>query len=180
MKKTLIPLLFLISFSSCSKYYKAVTASQPADAKNMSDLKMQNKYFILRNGSEAFSIANISISADQKYLNGNLEPLSSDHMLYFNKIEKGKMTYRKAHNAADDQSAVLNEVHIYIAPENSIAAGTLVLPLDKINKTEIIEVDAIKTKRSKTSGLIIGISTGVVGFVGVLYIVAAAVTSSIF
>ena len=75
---------------------------------------------------------------------------------------------------------MLNEVHIYIAPENSIAAGTLVLPLDKINKTEIIEVDAIKTKRSKTSGLIIGISTGVVGLVGVLYIVAAAaVTSSI-
>ena len=75
---------------------------------------------------------------------------------------------------------MLNEVHIYIAPENSIAAGNLVLPLDKINKTEIIEVDAIKTKRSKTSGLIIAISAGVVGLVGILYIVAAAVTSSIF
>ena len=146
----------------------------------MSDLKMQNKYFILHNGSEAFAIANISISADQKYLNGNLEPLSSDHMLYFNKTEKGKMTYRKAHKAADDQSSMLNEVHIYITPENSIAAGNLVLPLDKINKTEIIEVDAIKTKRSKTSGLIIAISAGVVGLVGILYIVAAAVTSSIF
>jgi len=50
MKKLLIAIIVLGSFSSCSNYYKAVLAPQPANADSIADLKMKEKYFILRNG----------------------------------------------------------------------------------------------------------------------------------
>ncbi len=68
MKKLLIAIIVIGSFASCSNYYKVLLAPQPANAISITDLKKNNRYFILRNGNEAFAMNNVSISTDQKNL----------------------------------------------------------------------------------------------------------------
>jgi hypothetical protein len=165
MKKLFFPLLALIVFSSCSNYYKAITTSEPANAANIADLKAKNRYFILRDGSQAFSMANISFSDDRKTLQCDLAILPSEHKLHLTNGRDGKMKYRKPTNTEEDETAVLNEVHIYITPDEHIANGPYTLGLNKVLKTEVIEKDKIKTRKSHAVGIIIAIS-GVGVFVG--------------
>lgn len=173
MKKLLIPILILITFSSYSNYYKALLAPQPANADSIGNLKKANRYFILRNGSESFAMNNVSISTDQKYLQCNLETVPNEHRLYINNGTKGKMNYRKSDDPAADEMGVLNEVHIYITPESNILAGPYTLALQKVLKAEIIEKDKVKTKRNHTIGLVVGISSAVVVIAAVVAIIPA-------
>jgi hypothetical protein len=151
---------------------------QPAETGSMNDLKNKNKFFILRNGSESFAMTNISISTDQKTLECNLAVLPYEHRVYVNNSNRNKMKYAKSGNALEDGSMVLNEVHIYVSPDKNIATGPYTLALDKINKTEIIEPDVQKTRRSKTTGIIVGVSSAVVVVGGLLLAIAAASLSS--
>jgi hypothetical protein len=179
MKKLLIAIIVLGSFASCSNYYKAVLAPQPANADSITNLKMKEKYFILRNGSEAFAMKNISISADRKNLQCSLETLPHEHMVHLNKGEKSKMEYNKPGNTGDE-SAVLNEVHLYISPDSNIVAGPYILALDKVKKTEIIETDKIKTKRSHTIGTAVGVSSVVIVVVGIIAGIAYTIAAMHF
>lgn len=180
MKKILVPLLIIICFSSCSTYYKATTVPQPAETGSMNDLKNKNKFFILRNGSESFAMSNISISTDQKTLECNLAVLPYEHRVYVNNSNKNKMIYSKSGNDNEDGSMVLNEVHIYVAADKNITAGPYTLALDKVNKVEVIEPDLKKTRRSKTTGLIVGLSAGGAALVGIIYIAYISTLNSLF
>jgi len=180
MKNLLIAVIVLIAFSSCSNYYKAVLAPQTANADTITDLKMKEKYFILRNGSEAFAMKNISISTNRKNLQCNLETLPLEHKLHLTKGSKGKMEYSKPtkiSNNDEDESAVLNEVHVYIAPGDNTVIGPYSIALDKVQKIEVLEKD--KQKTSKSNALAIGISVGTVAILGGL-IVAIISVGNIF
>lgn len=174
MKKIIISILALTSISSCSNYYKAITGSQPENAAHISDLKTKNRYFILRNGTEALGMTNISFSDDRKNLLCTLETLTDEHRLHLINGRDGQMKYRKPASTEEDETAVLNEVHLYISPGSKIETGPYTLTLDKVQKTEIIEKDKIKTKKSYTMGTIIGISSAVVLIGGIAAIIIAS------
>ena len=80
-----------ILFSQCHNYYKAV----PAKTSSVDSLKAKSRYFVLRNGSTAFAMTNVTLSADKKSLTCNLENLPADHQLHLTKGLKGKMKYKK-------------------------------------------------------------------------------------
>ena len=175
MKKILILLLTLIGLSSCNNYYKAITAPEPANAASLSDFKDNKKYYILRNGSDAFVMKNISISSDRKNVQCTLEELPFDHKLYVTN-GGGKMKYKIKKYTDEDESVVLNEVHIYVTPSGKTGTGPYKLAMENIQKAEIIEKDKIKTKRSHVTGAIIGISGTVIFIVGIAAIALSSIT----
>ena len=176
MKKLLIPVMILIGFSSCSNYYKAITASEPTKATSFNDFQDTRKYFILRTGSEAFTMKNISISNDRKNVQCTLEELPIEHQLYVKNGTAGKMKYHTKNYEVEDETAVLNEVHIYITPGSKTETGAYTLAFENIQKAEIIEKDKVKTKKSFVMGTAIGVSSAVV-FVGAVVALIAASSS---
>ncbi len=172
MKNILILALLLTGFSSCSNYYRAITASEPTKAASYNDLQDNKKYYILRNGSEAFAMKNISISSDRKNLECTLESLPMEHQLYIRNGSNGKSKYRKAGYDQQDETVVLNEVHIYITPGVKTEPGKYSLAFENIQKAELIEKDKVKTQKSHVLGTILGVSGaliiagGLVGLVG--------------
>lgn len=180
MKKLLIPILIIIAFSSCSNYYKAITASEPTKAASFKNFQDTNKYYILHTGSEAFTMKNISISNDRKNVQCTLEELPIEHQLYVKNGTAGKMKYHTKNYEVEDETAVLHEVHIYIAPGSKTEKGSYTLALENIQKAEIIEKDKVKTKKSHTTGTIIGISGTVIGVLGIAAIILSTITISVF
>jgi hypothetical protein len=176
MKKILIPMLILISFSSCSNYYKAITAPQPVKAASFNDFQDNKKYYILRNGGEAFVMKNISISSDGKNVQCTLEELPFDHKLYVTNGTGGKMKYTTKNYSSEDETGVLNEVHIYVTPGSKTQTGAYTLALENIQKAEIIEKDKVKTRRSHTVGTVVAIAVPVLVVGGIIVI---AISSSL-
>lgn len=167
----LVLLVFQVLFSQCHNYYKAVSPNSASNAVAIDSLKLQNRYFILRNGSLSYSMTNIVVSEDKKSLTCNLEILAFNHQLHLVKGRKGKMRYKK--NEPQDQT-VLSEVHFYIPTDNSTAIGKYTLPLDKVEKIEVIEKDKGRT----TGSYIIGAVGYTLGAVAVVAIIAIATKSS--
>lgn len=162
MKKILIPVLILIGLSSCSNYYKAITATEPTNAASFNGFQDNLKYYILRNGNSAFVMKNISVSSDRKYLQCTLEELPFEHKLHVTTGTDSKMKYKTKSYTDDDETAVLNEVHIYLTPGSKTQTGAYTLALENIQKEEIIEKDKIKTQRSHALGLTLGITLPIV------------------
>ncbi len=96
-----------------------------------------------------------------------------EHRLHLANGRDGKMKYRKPTNTEEDETAVLNEVHIYIASEGNIVTGPYTLALDKVKKTEIIEKDKQKTKKNHALGTGITISASVLVAAGAIAIAVA-------
>lgn len=180
MKKILIPVLVLIAFSSCSNYYKAITAAEPTNAASYSNFTDSMKYFILHNGSESFSMKNISVSSDRKTIQCTLDVVPYEHKLYINAGPHSKRKYKTKSASDDDESGVLNEVHIYLPPGSKAETGPYTLPLEKIHRAEILEKDLVKTKKSHTAGTIIGVSITVIGIVVLGALIIAASTVPLF
>ena len=164
---------FLVGFvllsinTGCSNFYKATQTplgSTAERSKAVESLKQQNRYFVLRNGSQAYSMKNISLNADQKTLECMLDTLAYKHQLHLENGRRGKMQYIK-HNQVD--LTVLNEVHFYIQPDNAVGMGQHTLQLDKIQKIEVIEKD----KKRTTTSYVLG-AAGIT--VGSLVVVAGA------
>ena len=172
MKKIFLAAAVLFVFSSCSNYYKAITASTPPSAANIEDLSMKKKYFILRNGNGEFAMKDISLTADQSAIQCTLENLPDEHKLHLTKGERGKMIYRNA-TSQIDETVVLNEVHVYIFPDAGIVPGNYTIALNQVQKIEVIEKDKEKTKKSHLIGGI-GIPLGTILVVGGIAAVAAS------
>ena len=170
MKKILIPVLILMGLSSCSNYYKAITATEPTKAASFKDFADSSKYYILRNGNDAFVMKNNSMSSDRKNVQCTLAELPFDHKLHVNAGAGSKMKYKTKKYTDDDEAGVLNEVHIYLTPGNKTEMGTYTLALQNIQKAEIIEKDKAKTQRSHALGLTLGITIPIVivgGLIGI-------------
>jgi hypothetical protein len=112
--------------------------------------------FFLRNGKDAFSMKNITFSPDHKTLRCDLDTVSPRHSLHFSKGSKGKRRYKKS------RPDVLDEVHLYTASSATAIVGEAYnLPLDQVQKIEIIEKDKRRTTISHAlGGVAIGMGIG--------------------
>jgi hypothetical protein len=167
-------ILSTVTFFSCHTYYKVNSKSPKASAKSLDSLQKKDRFFILRNGDEAFYINSMKLSADQKTAQCVLEPLPYTHVTYVFDATKRKMKYEKIN---DKSSAVINEVHLYIHKENSITVGDYTLILDNVNKIEVLEHDRKRTTNSYVLGAI-GYTVG--AFLVAVIIIAATKSSCPF
>jgi hypothetical protein len=172
----LILVLVLIGLSSCSNYYKVLTASEPKNAAIYNDFGDSSKYYILRNMNDAFVMKNISFCKDRKNVQCTLEELPFNHKLHINHSAAGKMKYKTKSYTDEDETGVLNEIHIYLTPGSKTQSGAYTLAFENIQKTEIIEKDTIKTKRSHVTGTAIGVSGTVIGVLGIAALVLSSIT----
>ncbi|MEP7373696.1 MAG: hypothetical protein ABI675_09935 [Chitinophagaceae bacterium] len=167
----------LIVSGACHTYYKASPAKTGSTTEvggSVDSLQKENRYFILRSGSEAWYMKNIELRADQKSLTCVLDSVSYLHKLHFVLGRKRKMQYQK--NKLEDLG-VLNEVHLFIPTDNAAAMGSYTLSLEKVNKIEVIEKDK---KRTANSYVIGGIGYTLGAFVVVAIILAATKSSCPF
>jgi hypothetical protein len=178
MKKILIPVLILIGFTSCSNYYMVITATEPTKAAGYSDFKDTTKYYILRTGSEAFAMKNIAVSSDRKNVQCTLAELPLEHQLYIKNGTGGKMKYKINSDPYEDETGVLNEVHIYLAPGIKTETGPYTLNLENVQKGEIIEKDKIKTKKSHKTGTTIGVSVAAAGAAVIIIAIGISIFES--
>ncbi|MDP4264728.1 MAG: hypothetical protein Q8941_19530 [Bacteroidota bacterium] len=161
-----IVLLSLLLVTACHNYYKATqtpvgSASQKATV--MDSLKLQNRYFVLRSGENAYYMNNISLSADQSTLTATLDTLAAGHRLHLTNGRKGKMMYKKNR----PEAIVISEVHLYIPEDPSLKPGPYTLGLDKVQKIEVLEKDKAKTTSSYVIGAI-GYTLGSMVVVGII------------
>lgn len=174
MKKILFPVLILLGCASCSNYYQAITAPEPAKSATFNDFQDNRKYYILHNGSEAFAMKNISASSDRKNLQCTLETLPAEHQLYLKNGNDGKRKYKKSNNTDEDETGVLNEVHIYMTPGSKTDPGAYTLAMENVQKAEIIEKDKIKTRKSHAMGTAILVSASVIVVGGIIALALSA------
>ncbi len=176
MKKLMTAIIVLAAFSSCSNYYKAITTTNPATANSIEDLKMKHKYFILRDSTQAYAMSNISITADRKSIQCNLDSLPEEHIVHLTKGISGKMDYVKTKDAYGNEEDVLNEVHLFTTPNSHAAIGPFTMPLSNVQKTEIPEKDITRTRKSHTKGAIIAVGASVLAVGAILAIVGSNLT----
>ena len=170
----------LIAFSAilllyaCHNYYKASPVPMgilTERAATVDSLRLTERYFILRNGSESFYMKNAILNADQKTMDCILDTLPFYHQLHLVNGHNGKMKYQKGNNM---DLMVLNEVHFHIQPDNTAALGHYTLQLDKIQKIEVIEKD----KKRTTNSYVIGAIGFTIGAIALVTVIAAALKSS--
>ena len=171
LKNLICVFIIAIAFPGCFQHY--YKASEPAysnhaeKASVIDTLRKQGKYFILRNGSHAYHMKDISLSPDNKTMKTTLDTLPYDHMMYLTKDRNGIMKYIK-NNHSDIK--VLSEVHVYIAPDSGITTGNYVLPPDNIQKIELIEPNNART----TTSMLLGFGIVACIFIGLVAIVASS------
>ena len=162
----------ITALSCCHNFYKATKANTTAVAQtsaSISQLKQQNRFFILRSGTKAYYMKTLSLSDDQKTLSTTLDSLPPDHKLYLKYGRKGKMLYKK-----NTDEAVLTEVHLFISKDSTLQTGNYSLALDKVQKIEVVEKD----KQRTTGSYIIGAIGYTIGAIAVAAIIVAATKSS--
>ena len=162
----------ITALSCCHNFYKATKANTTAVAQtsaSISQLKQQNRFFILRSGTKAYYMKTLSLSDDQKTLSTTLDSLPPDHKLYLKYGRKGKMLYKK-----NTDEAVLTEVHLFISKDSTLQTGNYSLSLDKVQKIEVVEKD----KQRTTGSYIIGAIGYTIGAIAVAAIIVAATKSS--
>ena len=164
-----IGLLFTIA--ACHNFYKATPGRTGLYTAGTVD-SLRNRYFVLRNGGEAFYMKNIVVSSDRQSLTCLLDSLRPDHRLHLVNGRGGNMRYKKA-DVSDLQ--VLSEVHLFVAGVPSATVGeNFNLPLDKVQKIEVIEHDSKRT----TSSYVIGALGYTAGAFLLTAVIVAATKSS--
>jgi hypothetical protein len=144
-------LLFLVTaVVSCQRFYipvAAPAASSQAKGQVVQENKSQNKYFILRHGSGIYAMRNVQVDQQAQQLNFQVSSLPDAHTLYIS--PKRRYTYKRQRG----EEVVLSEVHLYTrGTENLDTTATISLPLDSINKIEVIEFDKARTTTSYILG----------------------------
>lgn len=153
MKQLLISILCCTTLSACLNFYKAVTVKPSPEQTLMhkiDSLKLQQRYFILRNGYDAYCIKNIQLSADKQTFTCRLDTLSDRHMLHLNNGLKGLQRYKKH----SEDEAVLNEVHLFIQPDSTVTVGSFAFAPRQVQKIEVIQKDKKRTTNSYVVGAV--------------------------
>lgn len=169
-------LLFVLLMMSqaCHNYYKTLSAKKTTPqetAQSIDSLHNQNRYFILRSGSTSWAVTKMTLSTDQKTISCVLDTISSDHRLHLTLGHKRKMQYKKQ---VKQDLSVLNEVHLFIPPDNTVQQGSYILSLDKVHKIEVIVHD----KKRTTDSYVVGAIGYSLGAAVVVAIIVAATKSS--
>ena len=167
-------ILACIFCTGCHTYYKAQTVTPTAGnhaEQKLDSLKLVKRYFILREGSHAYYMDQIQLSADHKIITCVLDTLAPEHKLHLERGMNHHLRYKK-HNP--DHLGVLNEVHLYIQPDSPLTLGPYSLQLDQVQKIEVLQKDPKRTANSYVLGTL-GFTAGVA--VLVTAIVAATYSS---
>ncbi|GAA4741589.1 hypothetical protein [Flavisolibacter ginsenosidimutans] len=169
----LLGLGLLFIAAACHNFYKATAGrTGPYASGTIDSLESRNRYFVLRTNSQAFYMKNMALSADRQSLSCTLDTLPPAHKLHLVNGRGGNMRYKK--NELDDLQ-VLNEVHLYATGVSNAAIGeNFSLPLDKVQKIEVIEKDQKRT----TNSYVIGAVGYTVGAFAVAVAIIAATKSS--
>lgn len=166
-------LCVLIIITGCHSFYMTKPGRTGTYISGTIDsLTLQNRQFILRNSGQAYYIKNMVLSSDRKILSCVLDTLPPEHKLHLVNGRRGKMQYRKNDF---NELAVLSEVHLYTSGISTITPGeNYSLPLDKVQKIEVIEKD----KKRTTNSYVIGAIGYTLGAAAVALIIIAATKSS--
>ncbi|HLK27843.1 MAG TPA: hypothetical protein VKT28_04635 [Puia sp.] len=169
---TSIPLFCMLT--GCAHYYKIGQDTKETVIPAMNTPKYEHRYFILRNGGNAYYMNNILLSDDKKTITCKIDTLSDAHLLHLRNGRGGHERYK----ASKSEAAVLNEVHLYIATDTSVRLGNnYSFGIDKIEKIEVIEKNKGKTTASYVLG---GVAITASIFAIVVVIIAATKSSCPF
>jgi hypothetical protein len=171
-KKTGISLFVFVVFclcSGCSHFYMASSRPYANDLQKaaiIDSLSQVGKYFILRSGTNAFVLEHLTFIPDSNTLQARADFLPAYHRMYLTKDRDHRMRYIKKN---PNDLKVLTEVHLYLNPATRITAGDVVIPLQDIQKIDVIK----KNKAKTTTSYIVGSVIGVIGIVGTIAIISA-------
>lgn len=155
--------LLLLLFTACHNYYKARTLrTGESAASSLDSLKTYNRFFVLRSGGQAYFMNNLRVSENRKTLTATLDTLPANHRLHVVYERSGNKRYKPGD---PNEQPVLSEVHLYAPSVASAMGQEVTLPLDAVQKIEVIEHD---NKRTTNSYMI-----GAIGAVTGAFIVAA-------
>jgi hypothetical protein len=154
---SLIILIVIISLIQSCYYFKVAKSTEPP-AQSLLRLQESGKYIILHHDTIAWQLLNIS--ADEDSIRGILSSLS-DHNKFLAVKPDSPNRYKK--RASNDESQVLNEVHIYATNLVESGAKNVSFPVNGIEKIEIYDPAVGATVASWVfSGLAIAIPVIVV------------------
>lgn len=168
----IIACMLFIMPTGCFRHYYRVAQPVEASKQTIDSLQKQSRYFILRSGDYAWHMNNISVSDDQKTIQCELLDLPFSHQLH---LKKGEHHQNLQYKPKEPTRAVLDEVHFYIAPEPTAKDGAFTLPVDKIQRIEILEKDGGRTVASYLLG-----TAGILGTIATGAFVIAVLTSCPF
>lgn len=164
--------VLLLFATSCHHYYKAeMLPAKDGTEGRVDSLRALNRYFILRTGGEAFFMKNMVFSEDRKTMTVTLDSLPPDHRLHLVNGLGGDRRYRPSQT---DDLGVLSEVHFYTTSVKVAVGETITLPLNQVQKIEVLEKD----KKRTTNSYVIGAVGTTLGAMAVAFIIALATKSS--
>jgi hypothetical protein len=152
-------IMLLTLTQSCRTYYKV--AMPPDVAATPAGIIQANpqRYYVLRTGSNAFSMNNIALSKDEQALTCVLDTLPPEHKLHLHKGREGNMHYKRS----GPEAAVITEVHLYVPQDTAANIGaTYTLALNHIQKIEVLEKDKQRTSTSYVFGGVLIVAGAVV------------------
>lgn len=158
---------FLNMIVGCHYYYKVGTGYNVPSERI---IEMQNKkeYFILHQKREAWHLEGIKIKGDT--LSGVLRKLPASYMKYKTTDPQIVNRYKKTQKI--DESAVLDEVHIYTSDYVKSEDGRISVPLSAIQKIEIYDPAVGATIASWLFGALGGIAAVIAAF-GIILIMTS-------
>jgi len=137
--------------TGCHNYYKAlkVNTADSHAAETLDSLKLQNRYFILRNGDDNYYMKNLQVNSSHTVLTCMLDTLPNWHHLRV----PNKYILRSRYVKKDPYSmSILNEVHLYIPHDSTVVPGKYSLTLNQVQKIEVIQKDKKRTANSYVLG----------------------------
>lgn len=167
--KGLMILTVIMLLMSCNHYYKATLRHANTDLEKaalIDSLNNEKRYFILRNGNSGYFMRNAQISNDKTTITSTLQTAGVDHRLHFVHGRSGNYQYR---NKIPNERHVLDEVHFYLPVGAKIRTGPSNLPVNSIEKIEIIVKDKKRTFISAVAGVVVGLM-GAAGLVTLLFL----------
>src|SRR5436190_3389569 len=174
-KKAVAFILLIASinyFMGCHRYFRPIvihTTSVENKQAKLKELSGEDKYFILRKGSNSYALSNIILDQTKMTLTANVGEVPPEHGVYLKKGKKPRYIYSKSKK----QDVVLKEVHLFTGDTTRVDQSmTYTLALSDVQKIEVIEFDKKRTTSSYGWGAL-GITLGAIL---VVVIIAALAT----
>ncbi len=157
-------------FLGCHRFYKPVVINAPTVETKHTTLKRlstEDKYFILRQGYNSYSLNNLVLDETNMSLTATIGKIEPAHQLYVDKDDNTRYIFKKRKG----QDAVLKEVHLFTSDTTDINYSTsYTIALADLQKIEVIEFN----KQRTTSSYVWGTISTVLGVALVVLIIGAA------
>jgi hypothetical protein len=174
MKNLFLSIAVMFSFMGCKSFYKVQTEN-PVSINTFEKFDSQNKYLIVHAGKFAWHLTDLKISKEA--FSGMLSDLPANRYMYITTKSKGGSRYKNTKK--NDQSYVLEEVHLYLNATQfpELKSGNNI----QISYAEIINAEVYTKDKGKTaaSWLIPGIGIPVVVIVVASLLISSSLNYSL-